>query len=94
MNEAKINSKSSLGGVESVNKFGATMILDLIIKGSIALVFFMIPLFFTNLTAQGFGFDKIVLFYFLVLVGVVAWVTKGVVAGELSFKKHPWTFQF
>lgn len=89
MSETKINSKSSLGGVESTNKPGVIKILNFIIQGSIALVFFMVPLFFTNLTSQGFGFDKIILFYFLVLVGVVAWVTKGIIAGELFFKKTP-----
>jgi len=88
MNEGKINSMSS-GGTESASKKTTIKVLDLAIKGSITLVFFLIPLFFTNLTAQGFGFDKIMLFYFLVLVGVVAWVTKGVVAGELSFKRTP-----
>lgn len=72
-----------------VDKSIAIKILDFIIQGSVILVFFMVPLFFTNFTAQGFGFDKITLFYFLVLVGVVAWATKGVVVGELFFKRTP-----
>ena len=89
MNEAKINSSLNSKEVELPNKSITTKILDFVIVGSISLTFFLIPLFFTNLTAQGFGFDKIVLFYFLVLLGVVAWATKGVVTGELSFKKTP-----
>jgi len=63
--------------------------LDSIIVGSIALVFFLCPLFFTGLVSQGIGFEKMVLFYFLVLVGLVAWVTKGVVQGELNLKRTP-----
>ena len=63
--------------------------LDFIITGSIMLVFFLCPLFFTGLAAQGIGFEKMVLFYFLVLIGVVAWVTKGVITGELKLKRTP-----
>jgi tetratricopeptide (TPR) repeat protein len=67
----------------------ATKGLDMIINISIALVFFLVPVFFTNLTAQGVAFDKLVLFYFLALIGIVAWVTKGVVKGELNIKRTP-----
>jgi tetratricopeptide (TPR) repeat protein len=63
--------------------------LDLIISGIIYLVFFLSPLFFSGLVAQGLGFEKMVLFYFLVLLGIVAWVTKGVIAGELNIKRTP-----
>ncbi len=63
--------------------------LDFIIVGAIMLVFFLCPLFFTGLAAQGIGFEKLILFYFLVLIGVVAWVTKGVIMGELKLKRTP-----
>ncbi len=63
--------------------------LDIIIAGAIMLVFFLCPIFFTGLVAQGIGFEKMILFYFLVLLGVVAWVTKGVIQGELSLKRTP-----
>jgi len=46
-------------------------------------------LFFTGLVAQNTGFEKMILFYFLVLLGTVAWVTKGVITGELNFKRTP-----
>jgi len=62
---------------------------DSIIGGILVLIFFLCPLFFTGLVAQTIGFEKITLFYFLVLLGVVAWVTKGVVSGELHFKRTP-----
>ncbi|MFH1661603.1 MAG: tetratricopeptide repeat protein, partial [Candidatus Falkowbacteria bacterium] len=64
-------------------------ILDFIIIGVISLVFFACPLFFTGLAAQGVGFEKMMLFYFLVLVGTVAWATKGIAEGELKIKRTP-----
>lgn len=62
---------------------------DYVITGVIFLVFLLCPLFFTGLTSQGLGFEKMVLFYFLVLLGTVAWVSKGVIMGELEFKRTP-----
>lgn len=87
MNENK--ESSILKETEAANKLMAVKILDYVIAGSIALAFFLVPLFFTNLTLQGFGFDKMVLFYFLVLIGVTAWLARGVVVGELSLKRTP-----
>lgn len=67
----------------------STLALDLLITGIIALVYFLSPLFFTGLVAQGLGFEKMILFYFLVLLAIVAWVTKGVILGELKIKRTP-----
>lgn len=64
-----------------------TRFLDFIIISSLFLIFFLCPMFFTTLTAQGMGFDKLLLFYFLVLLGTVAWICKGAVKGEISFRK-------
>ncbi|MDP2736989.1 MAG: hypothetical protein Q8O59_04405, partial [bacterium] len=63
--------------------------LDFVIIGSVFLVFFLCPLFFTGLVAQNIGFEKMTLFYFLVLLGSVAWVTKAVIVGELNIKRTP-----
>ena len=63
--------------------------LDFVIAGAIFLAFFLCPLFFTGLVAQNIGFEKMILFYFLVLLGVVAWVTKAVILGELNIKRTP-----
>jgi len=71
------------------DKFTPARFLDFIIGGVITLIFFLCPLFFTGLVAQGAGFEKMTLFYLLVLVGMVAWVTKGVVEGELNLKRTP-----
>jgi len=63
--------------------------LDFLIISIISLIFLLCPLFFTGLVAQNVGFEKIILFYFLVLIATVAWVTKGVIVGELNFKRTP-----
>ncbi|MFH1255609.1 MAG: hypothetical protein V1667_04040 [bacterium] len=63
--------------------------LDFVIIGSVFLVFFLCPMFFTGLVAQNMGFEKMMLFYFLVLLGSVAWVTKAVIVGELNIKRTP-----
>ena len=67
----------------------AVKILDHIINGAIFLVFFLCPLFFTGLVAQDAGFEKMMLFYFLVLLGAIAWVVKAEITGQLKIKKTP-----
>ncbi len=67
-------------------------ILDFVIFSIIALIFFICPLFFTGLVVQGLGFEKMILFYFLTLLGIVVWVTKGVILGELTLKRTPLDF--
>lgn len=80
MDEKKIISKQQIVSAKG---------LDFVIIGAVFLVFFLCPLFFTGLTAQNMGFEKITLFYFLVLLGAVAWVTKAVIIGELNIKRTP-----
>jgi tetratricopeptide (TPR) repeat protein len=75
-----------------VTKKPSTKALNFIINGCITLIFFLCPLFFTGFVAQGIGFEKMILFYFLVLLGTVAWVTKGVISGELNLKRTPLDF--
>lgn len=67
----------------------ASKFLDFLIISSIVLIFFLCPLFFTGQVLSGMGFEKIILFYFLVLIGIVSWVTKGVLEGELELKRTP-----
>ncbi len=62
---------------------------DKIIFCSLGFVFFLIPLFFTGLTTKGIIFEKVILFYFLTLIGISAWLIKGVIDGKLSFRKTP-----
>lgn len=63
--------------------------LDFIIGGVLFLIFLLCPVFFTGMSAQGMGFEKMILLYFLVLLGTVAWATKGIVTGQLTIKKTP-----
>ena len=86
MEEKKIKNSVKESNKE---KHFSTRGLDIIISLVIGLVFFLAPLFFTGFAAQGLGFEKMILFYFLVLIGIVAWVTKGVICGELNLKRTP-----
>jgi tetratricopeptide (TPR) repeat protein len=81
--------ETAKAGAKPKAKNVSTKGLDIIIISVIALVFFMTPIFFTGLVAQGIGFEKVTLFFFLVLIGIVAWVTKGVILGELNLKRTP-----
>lgn len=75
--------------IKSAKQVGASKGFDFIISAALGLIFLLCPLFFTGLTSQGLGFEKMVLFYVLVLLGAVAWVSKGVILGELEFKRTP-----
>lgn len=75
--------------VEKSQKVHMIRICDWVISAIFFLVFFTIPVFFTGLTFQGIVFDKFYLFTFLILVGMVAWVTKGVLLGNMRIRKTP-----
>lgn len=62
---------------------------DLIITGVLMLLFFGVPVFFTGLTFQGIAFEKQIFFYFCLLIGLVAWVSKGVMTGEMRVRRTP-----
>jgi len=73
----------------SHSKKNKSKITNFLISLSLVFLFLGIPLFFTNITLQGMGFDKQIYFYFWLLVGVIAWVFKGVSDGEIIFKRSP-----
>jgi tetratricopeptide (TPR) repeat protein len=87
-NLKKIISFGRAGKINAEKK-SAGKFLDFFIFFPIVLIFFICPIFFTGQVLSGMGFEKIMLFYFLVLIGVVAWVTKGVLDGELELKRTP-----
>jgi len=64
-------------------------IFDALITVSLVALFFGLPLFFTGVTFQGISFDKQIYFYFWLLIGVVAWVSKGVTTGEMRIRRTP-----
>lgn len=75
--------------LKSDNKQNKPIKIDYLIGGIIYLIFLVCPLFFTGLVSQGIGFEKMMLFYFLVLSGIVLWAIKGIILGELDFKRTP-----
>jgi len=62
---------------------------DKIITLSLGALFFGLPLFFVGTTFQGIAFEKQIYFYFWLLIGIVAWSSKGVVTGELRIRRTP-----
>jgi len=64
-------------------------ILDSIMKFSIFMIFFGVPLFFTNLSYQGIAFEKQIYFYFFILLALVAWGSKSGYLGEMRIRKTP-----
>ncbi len=44
--------------------------------------------FFTGLTSQGHGYEKIILFFALLLIAFNAWSAKLALQGELIWKKN------
>ncbi len=69
--------------------FNPSGIFDLIISVSFMAIFFGIPVFFTGMTFQGIAFEKQLFFYFWLLLGVIAWVSKGVLSGEMKIRRTP-----
>lgn len=64
-------------------------VFDKMISVALFALFFGVPIFFTGLTFQGVAFEKQIFFYFWLLVGVVAWVSKAVVTGEMRIRRTP-----
>jgi len=91
---------SPLNGVENISskrlsdsdsgKTSKTAVLfETVISVSLVALFFGLPLFFTGMTFQGIAFEKQMYFYMWLLVGVVAWVSKGVTTGEMRIRRTP-----
>ena len=64
-------------------------VFDTVITTSLVALFAGIPLFFTGLSLQGITFEKQIYFYFWVLIGIVGWVSKGVILGEMKVRRTP-----
>ena len=64
-------------------------IFEAVITVALVALFVGIPLFFTGLTFQGIAFEKQMYFYVWLLVGLVAWVSKGVTTGEMQIRRTP-----
>lgn len=64
-------------------------VLEAVITVSLIMLFFGLSLFFTGLTLQGILFEKQLYFYFWILLASVAWVSKGVIVGEMKIRRTP-----
>jgi tetratricopeptide (TPR) repeat protein len=82
--EKQTHTKSSL-----TNKAMKSRIFDKVIFVSIWALFFGIPVFFLNSTFQGIIFEKQMYFYFWLLIGIIAWIIKGVTEGALPIRRTP-----
>ncbi|OHA65972.1 MAG: hypothetical protein A2672_00055 [Candidatus Wildermuthbacteria bacterium RIFCSPHIGHO2_01_FULL_49_22b] len=66
---------------------------DFIIRTSVVLLVFLVPLAWSPWTFEAFEFSKQYLLFFLVLLGLFAWIARMVlVEREVRFKKTPLTF--
>lgn len=71
------------------NNLSTTSIFDKLISGIIFIVFLVCPIFFTGLTAQDLGFEKMMLFYSLTMLATVLWLAKAIIIGELKLTRTP-----
>ncbi len=62
---------------------------DKLIPVSMFMLALGLPIFFTGLTLQGIALDRQMYFYFWLMLGLVSWVSLGVVKGELRIAKTP-----
>lgn len=76
--------EASLPPTKSVKGAG---FFDAVISLSLFAIFFGLPVFFTGLTFQGIAFEKQMYFYVWLLIGMVAWASKGVVTGEIHIRR-------
>jgi tetratricopeptide (TPR) repeat protein len=74
---------------EVVSTKKTAQLFEMLISFSLGALFFGLPLFFTGATFQGIAFDKQMYFYFWLLIGVVAWVSKGVSTGDMRIRRTP-----
>lgn len=63
--------------------------LNWLINASIFLIFFLTPLFFLGITSAGISFEKIMLIFFLTIIGLSAWLVRGLIKGEIIFSRTP-----
>ena len=77
------------GSAPAPNRSKIAKTFDAIISVSLVALFFGLPVFFTGLSFQGLVFEKQLYFYFWLLIGLVAWVSKGVLTGEMKIRRTP-----
>lgn len=84
MQEAFVEHQASTGQKSHIIKA-----CSVVISAVFFLLFFSLPIFFSGVSYQGLIFDKFYLFYLLMLIGLVAWVTRGVLQGNMKIRRTP-----
>lgn len=82
-------SSNEIGGNSSARASWTAKFLDGVATTSLFMIFFGFPLFFLSLTLQGIVFEKQIYFYFWLLLGLVGWVSRAIVTGELRIRHTP-----
>lgn len=72
---------------EKISK--TAVLFETVITVSLVALFFGLPLFFTGVTFQGIAFEKQIYLYFWLLIGIVAWASRGVITGEMKIRRTP-----
>ncbi len=67
-------------------------VLSSFIRATIYLTILLAPFFFLPLSSDPLEFSKILLFYLLVLIGMIAWFIQIVIRKEFDFIKTPFNF--
>lgn len=80
--------RSAVVGSEA-KQSSVTRMFDTVITTSLFALFFGLPIFFTGFSFQGLVFEKQVYFYVWLLIALVAWVSKGVISGEMRVRRTP-----
>lgn len=87
--DEKSAARSAVPEAAKGTKVRTSKAFDAIITGVLMLLFFGVPIFFTGQTFQGIAFEKQIFFYLCLLIGLVAWVSKGVMTGEMRVRRTP-----
>jgi len=70
--------------VKSNSAKGFNGVLDKLIFGLILLNVILTPIFITGIVTQGLGFEKMILFSTLTMIGVLLWIIKGFLSGSMK----------
>ena len=75
--------------VKSNSAKGFNGVLDKLIFGLILLNVILTPIFITGIVTQGLGFEKMILFSTLTMIGVLLWIIKGFLSGSMKLNCTP-----
>lgn len=77
------------GAADASSSKKTQVVFDWMITGVLIALFFGLPVVFTGMSFQGIAFEKQMFFYLCLLVGLVVWVSKGVMSGDMQIRRTP-----